>query len=764
MGQKIVPDSDHEDSTDNQTSGSPTPSPIPARQPAKKVLPRMHKGIDQSNIIPAPTSGPGLARPRKWDASPSPSPERRITRGVTKPDKNVDYDMKHHPMDDVLRPKAASKRVRVSETPEPSVNARGTLTATRARRAKINKVDYNMSHHPMDDFFQPNRVPRKHATPDSFDSSDYSSSSSSTASDSADDQNLFTAKIEADWSEFQPFERRIFLLQKGAPLHGNTLPMKWAEVVRQLIREDYFTRKQFNTWGGEKELKLHYERLRLAMQELFRAEDEPTDRKNWRIYWLEDFDVYDLNGIKATYVHKETPNVRLNDKGKLEAMLPEMPGEVETASGGGTGHLASAGRGYDQGTMPQQFPQAWKADGLDDSFQNNNLMDSLRNDLSVDIDTAIMSQEDVDREIDMFKQKDAADILTKDHATTTTLAEDNPQLLASLDQDTLNWHPINHEGGSFSVPSAIMAAPSDTAKENTSAPAINTLFEFNKKASEGDSYKASLRDQPQNSSQIPLAIESDVMHSSRGTAIDDTHLLDFRVLSKRDSTQIEKEIIDGDTIVLDNALKSRRLDVPVAPEPITTSVDTEVSNQIYNDLNAHSFRTSSRTLRRVARAKASIVGFAIHEDQAGDTPNVKRQIATHPTSPATDIPKENQEYSSDDEVDTTVPGLLDGVEASDHSVQRQEQITNSSQANTTIRLETLTPIRSLFSPRLPSRRSVSVVIDRRPISISPSTVTLAVAESNGPGRPRVSNATNSEWNARTPRRHGPGRATASQYW
>ncbi|KAL8938831.1 MAG: hypothetical protein Q9211_003020 [Gyalolechia sp. 1 TL-2023] len=58
-----------------------------------------------------------------------------------------------------------------------------------------------------------------------------------------------------------------------------------------------------------------------------------------------------------------------------------------------------------------------------------------------------------------------------------------------------------------------------------------------------------------------------------------------------------------------------------------------------------------RPLNRRSRKRATGSNFSVHEDEAGSTPRIKRQVAMNPRSPGTDIPKENlRERSASEEL------------------------------------------------------------------------------------------------------------------
>ena len=135
------------------------------------------------------TSAPTLSSksPKTPDSNEDilPSPKRQRTMRVGR--KYVDYDMKHHPMDDVLRPKAAAKRRSYNKSPDliqykirnedekldvvpkpiqESFENRLMITPehrriTRAGTLGGRVVDYDMKHHPMDDVLRPKATAKR---------------------------------------------------------------------------------------------------------------------------------------------------------------------------------------------------------------------------------------------------------------------------------------------------------------------------------------------------------------------------------------------------------------------------------------------------------------------------------------------------------------------------------------------------------------------------------------------------------------------------
>lgn len=159
--------------------------------------------------------------------------------------KKVDYDMKHHPMDDVLNPKAAKRRsVRIWASSNPSL------------------IDVDLNDE---------KAPKP-----------------------GDLGNPFSKPVQQDWEAFEPFDRRIYVAQKGAPLTSNTLPLTWRKVANMLVKERYFTEEQFNTRRGIEALKERYEMVRVCMRDMFEAPEEPSDEEGFQVRYAEGFEVYDL--------------------------------------------------------------------------------------------------------------------------------------------------------------------------------------------------------------------------------------------------------------------------------------------------------------------------------------------------------------------------------------------------------------------------------------------------------------------------------------
>ena len=271
---------DADNTDDTQSSDDDDISVILSRPTpllAKPRVPRILNGLDIKNIItaPQPASIIRSLEPNQ-DFSSTSSQTRYATRssaGISK--KKPNYDMNFHPMDSVTR--LSAKRTRLFQ--ESSVANGGTGK----RKGPITRS--------MNAVYQSPSASSRVSTSSRASSSSASLNPEGTCTSW---ENLFARPIEEDWHTMNSYDRYLFRLQGGAPVRGTAKRVKWPRAVEILIKEKFFTRKQFNAWGGKKMLKRRYELVRLAMRRLFGAvEEEPCDRKDWKIYYMEGWEVFD---------------------------------------------------------------------------------------------------------------------------------------------------------------------------------------------------------------------------------------------------------------------------------------------------------------------------------------------------------------------------------------------------------------------------------------------------------------------------------------
>ncbi|MCJ1466362.1 hypothetical protein MMC07_004981 [Pseudocyphellaria aurata] len=317
-------------------SSSRTPSPIPARRPSKSVEVRTRLDPDVT-IEASNDSSKRFAKPKETLA-PSPSSKSDGLNGARLRGRApIIYDMKYHPMDDVLRPNAhatlnARSQRLISASREDSATDLENLKENEAEvisnsdviRNKVHfsknqptrsstrfagsgtqserRVNYDMRHHPIDDVLRSKS--RKSDSSWLEEESISASAPSSTGSPRIDFDNPFNKPISSDWRDLESFDRRLYILQKGAPLHGETLPVEWTKIVETLVMEGFFTPGEFKALGGLTALTSRYETIRLEIQGFFRSAPEPVDKRNWLIKYVEDLEIYGLGSGTKYWRHQ----------------------------------------------------------------------------------------------------------------------------------------------------------------------------------------------------------------------------------------------------------------------------------------------------------------------------------------------------------------------------------------------------------------------------------------------------------------------------
>ncbi|MCJ1341816.1 hypothetical protein MMC09_007113 [Bachmanniomyces sp. S44760] len=272
---------------------------------------RITGGLELDNIIRSPQRSSRLKKRRRGSSESLSRQKHRLTRSIVGTRKRVDYDMEHHPMDDVILGEAHPVRKAPcdedsynQDAPSAELGRVKTLSRIPSRRA------YDSQYHPMDDLMDSQNSGKITASGSISLSNSQSGRSraqdndpsSSTSSDQFSVNNFVAPEISHPldrviahkWQELDPCYRRLFLLQKGAPAKGNTLPMKWSQVVSRLVSEGFMTREEFKAWGKPKDLMNRYEQVRVHLQYVFKAKDEPANRKDWKVAFMEGFDVFNL--------------------------------------------------------------------------------------------------------------------------------------------------------------------------------------------------------------------------------------------------------------------------------------------------------------------------------------------------------------------------------------------------------------------------------------------------------------------------------------
>ncbi|MCJ1250302.1 hypothetical protein MMC30_007528 [Trapelia coarctata] len=284
--------------------------PTRARPSRKSALTKDLKDLKQEDMIPTPQKPRALKRASDEPDLLDAAKRRSLTRSAIEP-KKVNYDVKYHPMDKATRPNApATLKAREEyeedegekdEDEEADDEAEVETPSKRVLRGRGGrKANYDMAAHPLNPLFQTKNSARK--------------SSSKDESVATDESSAPFANPTADtWELLAPLDQHLHHLQGGAPDDTRALPLKWSEVVDTLIEEGWFTRKQFNRWGGFSALRERYEEIRQVAQGDY-ADQEPRDREDRRVYFQEGWDVFDLDNTQ-TYRNHNIPKYMRGFKG-----------------------------------------------------------------------------------------------------------------------------------------------------------------------------------------------------------------------------------------------------------------------------------------------------------------------------------------------------------------------------------------------------------------------------------------------------------------
>lgn len=316
---------------------SRAPSPVPAREPQNPIEPRTRQSLNSDIIIGASNGSSKRRKKPKQTSATSPGSEpNRSTSARLRSRVPILYDMKYHPMDEVLRPNAhatlnAQSQRLISSSLGSSSNGLDSLKKERVNSPISNsdikreiiwkgkplgnsprlvrsdtpsqkRLNSNLGYHPIDDVLR--FKPRKRRSVWLKNVSILATSSSSTTLPRIDFDNPFTKPTSPDWRDLELFDRRVYILQKGAPLRGTTLPLEWTQVVEILVTEGFFTEKEFETAGGLTALTSRYETIRLEIQGFFESAPEPVDMRDWPIRYVEDLKVFDLKSGTKYWRHQ----------------------------------------------------------------------------------------------------------------------------------------------------------------------------------------------------------------------------------------------------------------------------------------------------------------------------------------------------------------------------------------------------------------------------------------------------------------------------
>ena len=203
---------------------------------------------------------------------------------------------RYHVMDAVLRPIAAAKRMESRLLA--AISSKITVQSAASDRAQSQKPTIS----------SPNPSTRRSV----HRKSDLEGVHFSVTPARPQLQNPYLNQNSITWNNVQALDRRIYLLQKGAPLNSNTFSQDWINETFNnfLSDEGIITSDELSNRDNIEILKNRYESVRLGLQNFFDSEPEPENKNCWTLSKTEGFDVYKMESGSRYWRHQEESIVK----------------------------------------------------------------------------------------------------------------------------------------------------------------------------------------------------------------------------------------------------------------------------------------------------------------------------------------------------------------------------------------------------------------------------------------------------------------------
>ena len=399
-------------------------------------------------------------------------------------------------------------------------------------------------------------------------------------------QNPYLDRTSLEWAEIQDIDRRIYLLQRGAPLDSNTSPddPTYDSLKKLLFDEGAITLDEFSSGEGTELLKSRYESVRLGLQTFLDSGPEPVNKKDWILSKFEGFDVYDRKRGSRYWKHRS--NIF-------------MKGTKTTSGPGISGFVA---------------PTAKRATKNHNKGQTVSVSeDHSRSEVEMPTRIQDRESEETDSITSCTDLLPASEAVTK-RAVVGNLADDG-----DLDRiDETEEHLVESMRGGHTS-SSIM---SDIALEELLFPA-----EF----SDEESYP---------NDTVGLVSE-DSKNSGHPKEIP----------TQADKTCDELHKVDPEAMTFDLDTSSDR----GLAERISFSKEEKTSGLKFDGRDSFGKAQVPKVVIRTRKRKSKAdLAIPVHEDLPGRTPLVKKIVAMNPSSPGTDLPKENLEVDGLPELSSQV--------------------------------------------------------------------------------------------------------------
>ena len=191
-------------------------------------------------------------------------------------------------------------------------------------------------------------------------------------------QNPYLNKLSLNWAELQEMDRDLYLLQKGAPPHGDTLPYDWTHAVvkKVLFGESVDPLDEVSSWDNTEILKARYESVRLGLQNFFNSKPEVVTKDRWTLSKIENFDVYNMKpGSKHRTAQRNDVRIPVNPTIDEASTPTTMQGfEVKTPNQGDVERGCGGNGGGGVGACESQFNTEY---GMIVETEDNLVLDEL---------------------------------------------------------------------------------------------------------------------------------------------------------------------------------------------------------------------------------------------------------------------------------------------------------------------------------------------------------------------------------------------------
>ena len=136
-----------------------------------------------------------------------------------------------------------------------------------------------------------------------------------------------------DFNELNSLERHLYLLQKGAPLDSEALPVAWSNVKQSLFDNGEIAFDELNDDDLTASIKDFYEDIRLKVAAFWNSKLEPLSNKDWTLRRMEHLDAFERPAGSKYWKHHADSLLPSTSVKANEKEIPETDFEGSQGSG-----------------------------------------------------------------------------------------------------------------------------------------------------------------------------------------------------------------------------------------------------------------------------------------------------------------------------------------------------------------------------------------------------------------------------------------------